>query len=522
MAGGAEGPTLEFTPTWVLAVVCTVIVVISLAAERFLHYAGKYLKKRNQKPLFDALQKIKEELMLLGFISLLLAVFQDRIGEICIPEELADKWLPCEKNATDEKNAPDKHSSTTAHFLTNFFPPGGRRLLAEDSAASSDYCSDKKVPLLSQTALHHLHIFIFVLAAVHVVFCALTILCGGAQIRLWKRWEDAIQKEEFDSEEALRTKFTNVQEHTFIRGRFLGIGKNLSILSWVHSFIKQFYGSVTRSDYTTLRFGFIMAHCRGNPKFNFHKYMIRALEADFKKVVGISWYLWLFVVVFLLLNVAGWHAYFWISFIPLTLLLAVGTKLEHVITRLAQDVAQRHIAVAGDLVVKPSDDHFWFHRPRLILILIHIILFQNSFELAFLLFIWIRYKFKSCLMHEVHFIVPRLVIGVFVQLLCSYSTLPLYAIVTQMGTSFKKAIFDEHIQQGLVGWAQKAKNNNNLRKTATDGSSVQTGSKQGLVGVELTKNGGDRTATGDVEALEIKRSSSPTSSKMQTLAKTWS
>ncbi|XP_028104108.1 MLO-like protein 1 [Camellia sinensis] len=54
-----------------------------------------------------------------------------------------------------------------------------------------------------------------------------------------------------------------------------------------YSFFKQFYGSVTRSDYMTLRLGFIMTHCRGNPKFNFHKYMIRALEDDFKKVVGI-------------------------------------------------------------------------------------------------------------------------------------------------------------------------------------------------------------------------------------------
>jgi mlo protein len=91
------------------------------------------------------------------------------------------------------------------------------------------------------------------------------------------------------------------------------------------SFFKQFYGSVTRSDYITLRLGFIMVgswlyshlnstypflkkktqicrketllhifkgfllqtHCRGNLKFNFHKYMMRALEADFKKVVGI-------------------------------------------------------------------------------------------------------------------------------------------------------------------------------------------------------------------------------------------
>ncbi|KAJ0035128.1 hypothetical protein Pint_26491 [Pistacia integerrima] len=55
-----EGATLEYTPTWVVAVVCTVIVAISLFVERFLHYLGKFLKKKKQKPLFEALLKIKE------------------------------------------------------------------------------------------------------------------------------------------------------------------------------------------------------------------------------------------------------------------------------------------------------------------------------------------------------------------------------------------------------------------------------------------------------------------------------
>lgn len=39
--GEAEGTSLEFTPTWVVAAVCTVIVSLSLAAERLLHYTGK-------------------------------------------------------------------------------------------------------------------------------------------------------------------------------------------------------------------------------------------------------------------------------------------------------------------------------------------------------------------------------------------------------------------------------------------------------------------------------------------------
>jgi len=235
------------------------------------------------------------------------------------------------------------------------------------------------------------------------------------------------------------------------------------MLSWLHSFVKQFYGSVTKSDYTTMRLGFITTHCRANPKFDFHRYMMRALEADFKKVVGISWYLWIFVVVFMLLNVNGWHTYFWISFIPLLLLLAVGTKLEHVITQLAQEVAEKHSAIEGDLVVNPSDDHFWFGRPKIVLYLIHFILFQNAFEIAFFFWILTTYGFNSCIMDHVPFIVPRLVVGAIIQLLCSYSTLPLYAIVTQMGTFFKKEIFDEHVQQSLVGWAQKAKKRKALK-----------------------------------------------------------
>ncbi|XP_008812868.2 MLO-like protein 1 [Phoenix dactylifera] len=453
MAGGEGGEEpnilLEFTPTWIVAAVCSIIIFISLVAERFLHYLGKALKKKNQKPLFEALLKIKEELMLLGFISLLLTVSQGAIQKICIPEGWTNHMLPCKEELEE--------AATTEHFSSAFFASvlsGGRRLLS-GSGSGEEFCQRKgKVPLLSLEATHQLHIFIFVLAISHVVFSVLTMLLGGAKIRQWKHWEGSIQKEAVG--DAPR-KVTHVHQFEFIRDHFKGIGKDSLIHSWLHSFVKQFYGSVTQSDYTTMRLGFIMTHCRGNPKFDFHRYMVRAMEADFKKVVGISWYLWIFVVIFLLLNVNGWHTYFWIAFIPLLLLLAVGTKLEHVITQLAHEVAEKHSAIEGDLIVKPSDDHFWFHRPRVILYLIHFILFQNAFEFAFFFWILTTYGFNSCIMDHAGFIISRLVIGVIIQLLCSYSTLPLYAIVTQMGSSFKKAIFDEHVQEGLVGWAQKVK-----------------------------------------------------------------
>uniref|UniRef100_A0A0E0HEK0 MLO-like protein n=1 Tax=Oryza nivara TaxID=4536 RepID=A0A0E0HEK0_ORYNI len=483
----AEAATLEFTPTWIVAAVCSLMVLISLVAERCLHYLGKMLKRKNQKPLYEALLKVKEELMLLGFISLLLTVFQGLIQMTCIPPRWTVHMLPCQREAV----GPAKEHVAAAQIVGRI----GRRLLSE-GGAGAELCQKKgKVPLLSLEAIHQLHIFIFVLAITHVIFSVSTMLLGGAKIHQWKQWEVEIQKDAVGSGQPGPAKVTHVHQFEFINDHFKGMGKDSKILSWLHSFVKQFYGSVSKSDYTTMRLGFIMTHCRGNPKFDFHKYMMRVLESDFKKVVGISWYLWVFVVIFLLLNVNGWHTYFWIAFLPLILLLAVGTKLEHVIAQLAHDVAEKNSAIEGDLVVKPSDDHFWLGRPRIILYLIHFILFQNAFEIAFFFWILTTYGFNSCIMGQVGFIVPRLVIGVTIQLLCSYSTMPLYAVVTQMGSFYKKEIFNDHVQQGVLGWAQKVK----MRKGLKEGSAGAG------VAAEPSNGGGGDTAGPSVKIEMMRR-----------------
>jgi mlo protein len=39
--GGGKARPLEFTPTWIVAAVCSIIVIISLIFERLLHRLGK-------------------------------------------------------------------------------------------------------------------------------------------------------------------------------------------------------------------------------------------------------------------------------------------------------------------------------------------------------------------------------------------------------------------------------------------------------------------------------------------------
>jgi mlo protein len=54
---------------------------------------------------------------------------------------------------------------------------------------------------------------------------------------------------------------------------------------------------------------------------------------------------------------------------------------------LAYEVSTKHFAAdeegSTDMVVSPSDELFWFQSPRAVLVLIHSILFQNAFEVAY-------------------------------------------------------------------------------------------------------------------------------------------
>ncbi|KAK6926814.1 Mlo-related protein [Dillenia turbinata] len=486
MAGGESGRSLEQTPTWAVAVVCFVLVVISIIIEHILHLIGEWLKKRHKKSLYEALEKIKSELMLLGFISLLLTVGQGLITSICIPESAAATWHPCNKKQ-------ESNSETTRRRLLSVVSSGGgfRRILA---ASTTDKCAEKgKVSFVSADGIHQLHIFIFVLAVFHVLYCIMTMLLGRAKMRSWKKWEEETKTVEYQfSHDPERFRFA--RETSFGR-RHLSFWTKTPFLMWIVCFFRQFVRSVPKVDYLTLRHGFIMAHLapQSHAKFDFQKYINRSLEEDFKVVVGISPPIWFFAVLFLLFNTHGWYSYFWLPFVPLIIILLVGTKLQVIITKMAIRIQERGEVVKGVPVVEPGDDLFWFNRPRLILYLINFVLFQNAFQLAFFAWTWFEFGLKSCFHEHTEDIVIRMSMGVLIQILCSYVTLPLYALVTQMGSTMKPTIFNERVAAALRNWHHKAKKH--IKQSKHGGGSVSpmssrptTPSRGGLSPVHLLRH----------------------------------
>ncbi|KAF5742530.1 MLO-like protein 6 [Tripterygium wilfordii] len=456
MATREKEKSLEETSTWAVAIVCFVLVLISLLVEHGLHLVGKWLKGKNKRALFEALEKVKAELMLMGFISLLLTIGQEPISQICISKSIGATWHPCPGKSKTESSEEESENGNGRRKLLQFLDFGSshRRNLAE----YYDQCAENgQVAFVSAYAIHQLHVFIFVLAITHILYCILTLALGRTKMRKWRVWEDETKTVEYqyynDPE-----RFRFARDTSFGR-RHLHKWSESSFFLWIVCFFRQFLGSITKVDYMTLRHGFITAHLApgSGTRFNFQKYISRSLEEDFVVVVGITPLIWFIAVLFLLTNTHGWHASLWLPFLPLIVILLVGAKLQVIITKMGLRIQHRGDVVKGAPLVEPGDDLFWFGRPRFLLFLIHLVLFQNAFQLAFFAFSWYKFGLKSCFHHKNKDIAIRISMGILIQILCSYVTLPLYALVTQMGSNMRPTIFNDRVAAALKNWHHTAK-----------------------------------------------------------------
>ncbi|GER56516.1 MLO-like protein [Striga asiatica] len=465
---GKELRSLALTPTWSVATVLTVFVAVSLLVERSIHRLSNWLRKTDRKPLLAAVEKMKEELMLLGFISLLLTATSSVISNICIHSKFYDSvFAPCTREEVEE----DRENETvkSRRLLMAFMDSHSQRRFL--TGLNRNTCPENYEPFVSYEGLEQLHRFIFVMAITHVSYSCLTMLLAIVKIHSWRKWEEEAHMDRHNSLTEITRALTMRRQSTFVRVHTSNPMDRNSILVWVTCFFRQFGRSVVRADYLTLRQGFITNH-NLTSRYDFHSYMIRSMEEEFQRIVGVSAPLWGFVVAFMLFNIKGSNLYFWIALIPVILVLLVGAKLQHVIATLALESAGISGSFSGPKF-RPRDELFWFNKPELLLSLIHFILFQNAFELASFFWFWWQFGYNSCFIRNHLLVYLRLIVGFAGQFLCSYSTLPLYALVTQMGTNYKAALIPKRIRETIHGWGKAARRKRRLG-IFTDDSTIHT------------------------------------------------
>ncbi|GKV21227.1 hypothetical protein SLEP1_g31224 [Rubroshorea leprosula] len=443
-----QGRSLAETPTYTVASVITVLVFVCFLVERSIYRFGKWLKKTRRKALFASLEKIKEELMLLGLISLMLAQWGRWISEICVKSSLfSSRFYIC---SVDEYGI-SKHlllESSPAFLNDTDIPPKGI------SSKTSHQCGLGHEPFVSLEGLEQLHRFLFVLGITHVLYSCLSVALAMSKIYSWRNWEIVASNMPDGNLQAKRNRVMSRQS-TFVFHHASHPWSRSRVLIWMFCFLRQFKSSIKKSDYLALRLGFITKH--NLPlSYNFHKYMVRSMEDEFHGILGISWLLWGYAILCIFINIHGLNVYFWLSFIPAILVMLVGTKLQHVVSTLALEIVEQTDPSVG-AQLKPRDDLFWFGKPEILLRLIQFIIFQNAFEMS--TFIWSLWglKHRSCFIGNDLMIIIRLASGVLVQFWCSYSTVPLNIIVTQMGSRCKKALVAERVRDSLHSWCKRVK-----------------------------------------------------------------
>lgn len=166
-----EGRSLKETPTWSVATVTTVMVFVCLFAQRSIYRFGRWLKKTRRKALFASVEKIKEELMLLGLISLLLGQCARQISQICVNSSLfTSRFYLCSQEDYDSSSSSTSdtiHSSILSNHTT-LIPPKG-------IYQQSHQCGEGREPFVSYEGLEQLHRFLFVLGITHVLYSCIVV-----------------------------------------------------------------------------------------------------------------------------------------------------------------------------------------------------------------------------------------------------------------------------------------------------------------------------------------------------------
>lgn len=95
VAEGGAGRNIEETASYRVAIFFIFFLVLSFLLEQFFHRLEHCLHHIGQVGLEEAVHKIKEELMLMGFISLMLIALEEKIVRVCVEPSLSPEGIYC-------------------------------------------------------------------------------------------------------------------------------------------------------------------------------------------------------------------------------------------------------------------------------------------------------------------------------------------------------------------------------------------------------------------------------------------
>lgn len=181
-----EGRSLPETPTWAVATVVIILVSVGIFFHGCLMWFGKWLSKTKRKPLLAVLEKIKDELMLFGLLSLLMGHSIIFVSKVCVKSSgLSRDFYLC---AAENDN---KGPSFVNHLVIFDMESRNTSFSSEtDKNNREGFCPEGHQPFASYESLEQLHRLLFVLGVTHVLYSFYAIALTVLQMYGWRKWEN--------------------------------------------------------------------------------------------------------------------------------------------------------------------------------------------------------------------------------------------------------------------------------------------------------------------------------------------
>jgi mlo protein len=296
------GRNIEETEAWRIVVFWGIFLTLSYWLETAFHHTHHYLEHRKAHGLLDAMEKIKEELMVTGFVSLILLVFEPMIVQVCWstgpmiwlqePEDivrgtscctLGDTYwegLPTSGYAKTRSNSPLRYICPSTEYVTDvdrfgqptlphvvhaFDCPMNGPMIGTET--SEDVSSSS---FMDPAALHGVHSLIFLTVVCHICFCIMIMMLSQWRINRWVEWE-----------------FYGDDPGETVEKLKVPIPYNNPVMETAHNTFLQFSKPVDAFMYIALRRYFIV---RNNIPidYDFNEQIVESNQNDFQDLFGIT------------------------------------------------------------------------------------------------------------------------------------------------------------------------------------------------------------------------------------------
>jgi len=384
MGAGAD---FEHTSALRVSVILLCFVVISVVVEKALHALEHYFEHHHRHGMKEVLARLKDEILLVGFLSLLLLAVEDKLLTLCVGSDTFNSAIPADASQCAAATGASAYRRLGLEVHPSSEPSSARGLGA---AAGESPCGAEGESFVSAAALHQTHILIFLNAACHIIYCSLTMFMTEHRASGWTKYEAMVTSGENVSDDMMVTMQSQVptvyeKEWKQFAAEFCG----------------QFTGGVNALTYIALRNWFVAKH-NLDYTYSFHEYIMRCIHKDFSNTMGVRWWMWLLMILNIL---SDGYNFGNIGLPTATVMLAFGVgwklnKIARTLTRKSFDLhdynanemldeeelvamrtgADTRVSTMAEVVI--NDELFWFGKPGLLLVCIQCVMFQNALELV--------------------------------------------------------------------------------------------------------------------------------------------